>query len=129
MDLLTLSLKNGQGSLYKYGAAPSYIKQGGQVRRVSCSCLPAGLTDEQPPDKTSIRLDRGSYFVMVTDGITDGNDDNWLQGLLGAWEGEDPQELVSSILTESCSHKGLADDAGVLVLRLSEDYAGGAREV
>ena len=49
IDLLTLSLRTLEGELYKYGAAPSYLKRGGSVRRVTCSCLPAGLQEGSPP--------------------------------------------------------------------------------
>lgn len=130
VDLLTLSLKSGEGELYKYGAAPSYIKRGERVRRVSCSCLPAGLADEPaPPETTHVRLESGSFFVMVTDGVADVTDDQWLQGLLATWEGENPQQLVSAILADSYEHKGTSDDAGVLVLYLPEDGAQTAREV
>ena len=76
IDLLTLSLKSGEGELYKYGAAPSYIKRGGRVRRVSCTCLPAGLAEGAlPPEKTHVRLESGSFFVMVTDGVADSTDE------------------------------------------------------
>ena len=121
VDLLTLSLKNGEGELYKYGAAPSYIKQGRRVRRVTCSCLPAGLAEgAAPPETTHIRLAGGSWLVMVTDGVADAADDAWLQALLADWDGENPQMLVSSILADSYEHKGTADDAGVLALYLPE---------
>lgn len=130
VDLLTLSLKSGEGELYKYGAAPSYIKRGARVRRVSCSCLPAGLAEDlAPPEITHLRLEGGSFFVMVTDGVADVTDDAWLQSLLADWEGESPQQLVSAILADSYEHKGTSDDAGVLVLYLPESGAGAAREV
>ena len=130
VDLLTLSLKSGEGELYKYGAAPSYIKRGGRVRRVSCSCLPAGLAEDVlPPETTHVRLESGSFFVMVTDGVADCTDDQWLQSLLAGWEGENPQLLVSAILADSYEHRGASDDAGVLVLYLPEGGAPTAREV
>ena len=130
VDLMTLSLKNGEGELYKSGAAPSYIKHGDRVRRVSCSCLPAGLAeDATPPEQTHLRLESGSFFVMVTDGVADSTDDAWLQGLLAGWEGENPQMLVSAILADSFEHKGTSDDAGVLVLYLPRGEVETPREV
>ncbi|MBO4915310.1 MAG: SpoIIE family protein phosphatase [Oscillospiraceae bacterium] len=128
VDLLTLSLKSGEGELYKYGAAPSYVKRGRRVHRVGCACLPAGLADgAAPPEQTHIRLEAGSFLVMVTDGVADATDDEWLRTLLAEWEGENPQMLVSSILADSYAHKGTADDAGVMVLYLPE-RGGGAKE-
>ncbi len=130
VDLLTLSLKNGEGEVYKYGAAPSYIKRGRQVRRVNCSCLPAGLAGgAEPPEMTHIRLESGSFFVMVTDGVADGTDDEWLENLLAQWQGESPQQLVSAILADSYDHKGTGDDAGVLALYLPGNGTQAAREV
>lgn len=119
VDLLTLSLKNGEGALYKYGAAPSYVKRGERVWRVNCTSLPAGLAgDETPPETTHIRLSSGSFFVMVTDGVADASDDEWLQELLSHWEGDDPKQLTAAILADSYEHRGAADDAGVLALYL-----------
>jgi len=121
VDLLTLSLRSGEGELYKYGAAPSYIKRGERVRRVCCSTLPAGLAEEtQPPEATHVRLEGGSYFIMLTDGVADDTDDAWLQKLLAAWEGDDPQQLVSAILADSFEHRGTGDDALALALYLPD---------
>ena len=129
VDLLTLSLRTLEGELYKYGAAPSYLKRGGSVRRVTCSCLPAGLQEgSPPPEATHLRLSPGSFLVMVTDGVADSADDEWLQNLLAGWEGEDPQQLVSAILADSLDRRGGTDDAGVLALYLPRD-GGGLQEV
>jgi len=123
VDLLTLSLRTGEAELYKYGAAPSYVKRGGRVRRVTCAGLPAGLRPDEPapPETTRFRLEGGSFFVMVTDGVADGTDDEWLQDLLAGWEGENPQLLVSAILADSREHRGGGDDALALALYLPKE--------
>ena len=78
---------------------------------------------------THIRLESGSFFVMVTDGVADGTDDEWLENLLAQWQGESPQQLVSAILADSYDHKGTGDDAGVLALYLPGNGTQAAREV
>ena len=124
VDLLTLSLQTLEGELYKYGAAPSYLKRGGTVRRVTCSCLPAGLQEgSPPPEATHIKLSPGCFFVMLSDGVADSLDDEWLQNLLAGWEGHDPQQLVAAILADSMEKRGGTDDAGVLALYIPEDSA------
>ena len=129
VDLLTLSLRSGEGEVCKYGAAPSYVKRNGRVWRIGCTCLPAGLAEESvPPETTHVRLGTGSFFVMVTDGVADGSDDGWLQELLTGWEGDDPQQLVAAILAESYQRRGGDDDAGALALYLSKS-ADAAAEV
>lgn len=130
IDLLLLSLQTGEGELYKYGAAPSYIKRGGTVRRVTCSCLPAGLQEcSQPPEATHLRLEGGTFFVMITDGVADATNDEWLQNLLAGWQGENPQLLVSAILADSMERTGEMDDAGVLVLYLPKTDAPEVKEI
>ena len=129
VDLLTLSLQTLEGELYKYGAAPSYLKRGGTVRRVTCSCLPAGLQEgSPPPEATHIKLSPGCFLVMLSDGVADSFDDEWLQNLLAGWEGHDPQQLVAAILADSMDKRGGTDDAGVLALYIPED-SGGAQAV
>lgn len=125
VDLLTLSLQTLEGELYKYGAAPSYLKRGGTVRRVTCSCLPAGLQEgSPPPEATHIKLSPGCFLVMLSDGVADSLDDEWLQNLLAGWEGHDPQQLVAAILADSMDKRGGTDDAGVLALYIPEDSSG-----
>lgn len=124
LDLLHLSLHNGDATLYKYGAAPSYLKSGGRVRRITCSCLPIGLQGENTaPEATPLYLSDGMIFVMVTDGVADESDDEWLQNLLAGWSGTDPQSLAAAILASSYEHKGASDDRGAVVLALREDTA------
>ena len=130
VDLLQLSLKTGEAELYKYGAAPSYVKHGESVRRVTCSCLPAGLQEgAQPPEVTHLRLGNGTFFVMVTDGVADATNDEWLQNMLADWQGDNPQLLLSAILAESIERTAEADDEGVLALYLPEREANGVSEV
>lgn len=119
VDLLELQRCSGSAVLYKYGAAPSYLKRYGTVTRFAASSLPAGLQQgDRPPEQTRLSLTGGSYFVMVSDGIADENNDEWLLNLLAGWNGGDATELTRLILSESRSRKGLEDDCAVLVVQL-----------
>ncbi len=119
VDLCVVPLGGGEAEVYKYGAAPSYTKRMGRVRRVSCSCLPAGLRmEDAPPEQTRVTLEDASFFVMITDGIADEADDEWLQNLLAGWGGENPQSLAAAIMAESLDHKGRGDDCGVVAAYL-----------
>ena len=122
IDLLALDRHTGAATLYKYGAAPSYLKKDGTVTRLDGGSLPAGLQDaRQPPETTGVRLAPGSVLVMVSDGVTGGGDgDQWLLALLADWTGGDSQELAQLILAESRRHGGLRDDCAALALRLEK---------
>ena len=122
IDLLTCRTESGELSFYKYGAAPSYVKKGGTVRRISGGSLPAGLRGNTAvPDVTRAALEPGSFAVMISDGVADPGRDEGRQDLLAGWEGEDPQTLAGLILSESIRRENLQDDCGVQVLYRSRE--------
>ena len=130
IDLVRLDLQSAQVTVYKYGAAPSYLKHGGRVRRITGSSLPAGLhTTDRSPDATTLVLEEDSFLVMISDGVADAAHDEWLQDLLAGWQGDDPQTLVTLILTSIRQKGPLRDDCGVQVLYLPKSEAGIRREV
>ena len=122
IDLCVFQPATGDLAFYKYGAAPSYLKKGGTVRRITGASLPAGLRGgPASPDVTRLRLEPGGFAVMVSDGVTDPGRDEWLQDLLAGWEGEDPQALAGLILSESIRREKLQDDCGIQVLYRAEE--------
>ncbi len=124
IDLCTCRAATGETAFYKFGAAPSYLKKGGNVRRVTGGSLPAGLRGAPAaPDVTRAALDPGGFAVMISDGVADPARDEWLQDLLAGWEGEDPQELAGLILAESIRREHLEDDCGVQVLYRAPEEA------
>ncbi len=119
IDLITCRPGGGEAAFYKFGAAPSYLKRGGTVRRVTGGSLPAGVrSGGAAPDVTRATLEPGGFIVQISDGVADPSRDEWLQDLLAGWEGEDPQELAGLILGESVRREGLQDDCGIQVLSL-----------
>ena len=121
IDLLKMECRSGAASLYKYGAAPSYLKQSGTVTRFTGGSFPAGLEHgSRPPEQTGVSLSAGSYFVMISDGVADEKNDQWLMELLRDWDGGAASDLIRLILAESEKRDGLDDDCAVLVLHLTE---------
>lgn len=117
VDLCVYDEGSGEAVLYKYGAAPSYIKKGGSVRRIAGTSLPVGLRGTPaPPDMTKVTLEEGSFLVMVSDGVADPTRDEWLQNLLAGWNGEEPQILAGLILGESIRQMQGQDDCGIQIL-------------
>ena len=119
-------LRGDEAAFYKFGAAPSYLKKNGAVRRITGSSLPVGLRGTPAaPDITTATLEPGSFAVMISDGVADPNRDEWLQDLLAGWNGDDPQTLANLILSESIRRERLQDDCAVQVLYrpLSQEQA------
>lgn len=127
IDLLALQRQSGSATVYKYGAAPSYVKRTGTVSRLTAASLPAGL-QTQPPESCSLQLLPESYFVMVSDGVADAGEDEWLQDLLAGWHGHGAQELAELVLRQALERRGGDDDCAVLILHLGEGK-NGARQV
>lgn len=119
VDLCVYDPGAKEAAFYKCGAAPSYVKRGGVVRRITGTGLPVGLQGP-PPDVTKTPLAPGSFAVLISDGVADQEKDEWLQNLLAGWTGDDPQDLAGLILAESVQREHLRDDCGVLVLYCPE---------
>ena len=129
IDLLSVDLSRREAALYKYGAAPTYIKRQGTVRRLTGKALPAGLQEADrfpPPDR--FPLEEDTFVLMISDGVAESGDDIWLQDLLAGWHGEDPHVLVSLVLRESAQRRKGDDDCSALCLYLPRQNQG-KREV
>ena len=128
IDLLAMERSTGTATVYKYGAAPSYIKRTGTVTRITGRNLPAGL-QRQPPEATRVTLQPGCCFVMISDGVADEENDEWLQNLIAGWQGGGADGLAALILRESRTRKGLSDDCAVLILQLPQPGENGKKQV
>ena len=120
VDLLRVDLFTGEGELYKYGAAPTYVKKGGGVSRVSGAALPAGLTDGDgvSPDVTRLRLGAGDCVLLLTDGVTGGDEDVWVREKLAAFDGRSPKDLAREVMEESTARGGGVDDRTAVAVEL-----------
>lgn len=119
VDLMVLNLFTGQGGIYKYGAAPTYIKQGGQVSRLAGGSLPMGISAQgTAPDYIPFQIKEGDCILLASDGLAGGGQDVWIREALGHFDGGSPNELASLLVEESGNRGGEADDRMALVLKL-----------
>jgi len=120
VDLLQLDLFTGQAAIYKFGAAPTYIKKRDGIQRITGSSLPAGVTAQGTirPDCTRLKLEPGDCVLMVSDGICGTGEDDWLRGKLAAFGGNSPKELARELITDG-PEDGATDDRTALVVRLA----------
>ena len=129
IDLLEADLQGREAVLYKYGAAPTYVKRQGSVRRLTGAALPAGLQDTAAvPTPARFPLEENTFLLMVSDGVADSGDDQWLQDLLAWWQGDDPNVLVSLVLRECYQRRKGDDDRSAMCLYLPPQNRG-RREV
>ena len=119
VDLLELDLFTGEGRICKFGAAPTYLKQRGAIRRITGTTLPAGISEqgEDRPDCASVRLEAGDCVLMVSDGVCGTGEDDWLQAKLSAFDGTSPRELAREVI--DADPEGGSDDRTALVICLA----------
>ena len=115
MDVLELSLVNGQGTLYKWGAAPSFLKSGKSVKKLGTAAPPPGLGVGSAYGAEIIRLSLwgGDMLILSSDGaVRDETAD-----LIRSYDGDSVKELAAS-LVQLAESAGGEDDMTAAVLRL-----------
>ena len=116
LDLLRVDLFTGETLVVKYGAAPSYVREGEQVRVVQGKSRPAGL-GPGGPDLTRLRLEPGSAAVILSDGAA--RAEVIRTRLLDSRSGG-MKALAGEILTDAAARAGWEDDMTVLTLALEK---------
>ena len=113
LDLAEIRLDSGRVSLYKWGAAPSWVLRPKGAEKIGTATPPPGLSVKDARE-TVIRLSlrRGEVLILVSDGAEIG--EPLRREACRPWP---PGELAEWLLRE-CKDAG-EDDATVAVLRLS----------
>ncbi len=120
VDLLQVDLFTGEGELFKLGAAPTYLKKGSHVQRLSSASLPAGLAEGSPSslDRFPLSLAPKDVVLMISDGVCSPEQDGWLRDKLGKFDGSSPKDLARALITESPQEA--TDDCTALVIRIEK---------
>ena len=113
LDLAEVRLDSGRVSLYKWGAAPSYLLCRTGTEKIGTAAPPPGISIEDARETVRrLSLRRGELLILVSDGAQIG--EILRRGEYGPLP---PGELAEWLLKE-CGATG-EDDATVAVLRLS----------
>ena len=113
LDLAEIRLDSGRVTLYKWGAAPSWLWRAKGPEKIGTAAPPPGLSvsdARETVDRLSLR--RGEMLILVSDGAEIG--ESLRREAFRPWP---PGELAERLLKE-CKGAG-EDDATVAVLRLS----------
>lgn len=118
VDVLQFDTFDGKLICYKCGAAPTFVKRGDNLFRLSSVTVPMGILPEIDAGQTTIEGRPGDVYVMVSDGITGGeNECPWLLSYLDAATGEDPERMAQEIV-EIAGEQGSRDDRSAIVIRI-----------
>lgn len=96
VDLLRIDLSDGTAALYKWGAAPSYLRDDAQVKKIGTATPPpgVGVGGDHLPERYSLSLKWGEMLVMVSDGA--GREDT--EELIASFRGHSPRELAALLI-------------------------------
>lgn len=112
VDLVHLHLDTGLLTLYKWGAAPSYLMTRGRAEKIGTAAPPPGISlGETQEAVRKLSLRRGEVLVLLSDGV----DGEVAQILPELTPDAPPGELAARILERG---RGGEDDALVAVIRL-----------
>ena len=70
VDLLRLDLYSGMAYIYKWGAAPSFWKDGTTIRKLGTPTPPpgVGVGEGELPEKFKLSMKEGQLLVLISDG-------------------------------------------------------------
>ena len=118
LDALTLDLFTGRAESLKCGAAPSYLRVGGQWKMLTGKALPIGLAEEDAlGEPVPLRFGDGDLCILLSDGISDGMEDDWVRETLLTHAEDSPKELAMHLVTGAAG-RGHDDDRTALVMRV-----------
>lgn len=117
VDLAVFNLHSGEVSIYKSGAACSFIKSGTHIKKICCDSLPAGTFSKADIYKSTHTLSKGDTFIMISDGaLSPDIENNFLTLLSSQWENADI--LLNKIL--KLSSDNTKDDISVIVIDIDK---------
>lgn len=124
LDVAIFNPDTGEVDFLKVSACPTLIKEKGRFKKIEAMSLPIGIIDDIDVDLKTEKLEKGDFFIMMTDGIADVSakmpDERGLESLAKQIKSEDPQRLADIILQEMLDATyGIArDDMTVLVVKV-----------
>lgn len=121
IDLLGVNLFTGEADIFKFGAAPTFVKNAAGVSVYKGDSLSAGLRGDREnlPDHLCTRLEAGSTAIIVSDGVTGGEDTEWLSLELEK-EKAPGREFARRVLEEAGRRSGCSDDMTVITVNVEK---------
>ena len=118
VDLCLLNLVDGEANFIKIGAPPTFLLRRDQVLTISSPTLPLGILDEVTPGVSKRILEDGDIIVMVSDGITNNEETDWLEEEIKNLAHLEPHQLSQKLMDFAEMRYNKADDMTVVAARV-----------
>ena len=117
LDAASIDLVTGEAEMVKFGAPPTCLIRGGNVRTLSGEALPCGIVDEARHYIRRIRLKQRDRLVFCTDGVYDllGKD---MEAELKKGSGQ-PLDRMAAALMAAAKGRGQRDDMTIMVVEVA----------
>ena len=113
LDLAEIRLDSGRITLYKWGAAPSWILKKKGAEKIGTATPPPGISvTEGRETVTRLSLGRGEVLILLSDGVEVGE----ILRRKGMTPDAPPGELAERLLELGC--RNTSDDATAAVIKL-----------
>ena len=119
LDVVVLNLFKEDCCFLKNGAAATFLRHDSKIIRIEGQTLPVGVVQDIESYVGKIKITKGDYIIMMTDGVSDcfENDEGILEDYLRESRVINPQELAENILDEALRRNDgcVSDDMSVIV--------------
>ncbi len=116
VDLLEIDKMTGSARMIKAGAAPTFVYRNGECFRLDACTAPVGIINEVRAAETKMKLKRGDYIVMTSDGITPTDPKPCLPKI---GEKKSASALAAAIISAWNENPVSTDDMSVSVVRIA----------
>ncbi len=96
VDLVEIDLSVGKAVLYKWGSAPSYWRDGEELKKIGTATPPpgVGVGEEHLPQKYVLSLRGGEMLVLISDGAYGEETET----AIASYRNASPQELAALLI-------------------------------
>ncbi len=116
VDLLEIDRMTGDARMIKAGAAPTFIYREGECYRLDACTAPVGIISEVKAAETKMKLKKGDFIVMTSDGITPTDPKPCLPRV---GEKRTAAALATAIINAWADSAVSTDDMSVSVMRIA----------
>ncbi|MBQ3124876.1 MAG: SpoIIE family protein phosphatase [Clostridia bacterium] len=123
IDLLCVDLYTAEVQMYKIGSAQTLMLNGGEIKTITSSSVPAGILSDIRLDKKTVAMKEGDVILMMSDGITESgysvSRTEWIKKIM-VKPFESMDELAKEVMDTAIEkNNGIAkDDMSIVALRI-----------
>jgi stage II sporulation protein E len=122
VDLCELDLVSGKTSIYKSGAAPSFLLRGGKLYKLRSNTLPLGIIKELDAKRLTFEAKDGDVIIMASDGVTAGDDEcRWLLDILNESINTRSLKRCAELILERARRENENDDVSVTLIKIKNN--------